>query len=547
MNRFRAQDVLFAERPSRLGWNEPVFLCGQPRPFSVNVWRNHNFESFAALAAPYLDYAELAADFHIGAYDDSFGFEQAPAAELELLWLDPSPYQSTMSQEQWLAWLQGRLLALRQLSQAPIVLATWNAWQPENASVLQALVHSMPGVQFADLHGACAEQGVPLLDRRTQALAGTPLSRQAQPLLARLLGLRWLPACVLPPVKAIAVDLDNTLHAGVLGEDGASSLVLEPAHLALQQALLALKERGVFITLVSRNDAADVQALFQERRDYPLALEDFALTEVSWDSKGQAILRIARQLNISPDAVLFIDDNPGELLSVRHAHPGIKLIHADPGGLPAWRVLSLYPGLWRWTTSDDDLKRVADWRANSERQVMLRAAVSADQYFASLGAVLELSYDEPAQLPRLADLCRKTNQFNLSLKRYSEAQLHDFMMSAQACVAAVSLSDSLSSSGIIAVVVASLEAQRLVVKELCMSCRALGRRLEDMIIFSALRSMPVFGQCREVVFELAEGPRNQPAREWLAALGPLQGNCLDAGRLREFELHPDVTLMWKQA
>jgi FkbH-like protein len=146
-------------------------------------------------------------------------------------------------------------------------------------------------------------------------------------------------------------------------------------------------------------------------------------------------------------------------------------------------------------------------------------------------------------LSRLADLCNKTNQFNLALRRFNHAELAAHMSREDACVTSVELTDRFSESGVIAVVVAERKGDQLVVEELCVSCRALGRQLESTIVLLALRDMPVFGSrggCREVVFRVQQGPRNQPALEWLARLldytaEPLPGlHALPAQRVADF-------------
>src|SRR5690606_20408691 len=104
------------------------------------------------------------------------------------------------------------------------------------------------------------------------------------------------------PVKAVAVDLDHTLHKGVLGEDGFDGVLLTPGHAALQHHIQLLRQQGIFIGLVSRNVLSDVESLFSQRKDYPLRWTDFSAVEVSWGDKAEALERIARTLRISTDA-----------------------------------------------------------------------------------------------------------------------------------------------------------------------------------------------------------------------------------------------------
>ena len=174
-----------------------------------------------------------------------------------------------------------------------------------------------PGVRCADPWTVCDEAGVVLIDERTASLTGSRVSRDAQVQLARALGARWLRAALLPPCKMVAVDLDETLHRGVLGEDGIEGVEVTPAHARLHAHLKQLAAGGVLLALVSRNEPEDVERLFAARRaDYGLALEDFVAVEVSWGSKADAVRRAAAVARIGEDAVVFVDDNPGELLTV---------------------------------------------------------------------------------------------------------------------------------------------------------------------------------------------------------------------------------------
>ncbi|MBK9162180.1 MAG: HAD-IIIC family phosphatase [Nitrosomonadales bacterium] len=487
------------------------------RMIAINVWRNHAFEPVVALARAYQAYGRYSVDYRIGEYDDTLMFGSHQPADMELLWIDSSRYLENISFEDWLAWLSLRVRSLRNISNSPVIVATWlgHASQSEQ---LRAMLEQVPAVFFADMQEVCNEAGVNLLDLRTAAMAGTPISNPAQPLLARKLACHWVPAATFPPIKVVALDLDNTLHAGILGEDGIPGVQLTPAHQTLQLFIKSLQQRGIFIALVSRNEREDVEALFSERDDYPLRWNDFSAVEVSWGDKATALANIAKALRIAPDAILFVDDNPGELASVVAQLPGIHTVYATPDAMQTQRVVEHYPGLWRWKVEADDARRVKDMKANAERDELLKEAMDPTDYFRSLQTELVFRYDPIDQLGRLADLCNKTNQFNLAMRRFNQAELADRMARHDACVVSVRMSDRLSDSGVIAVIVAERQDGRLMIEELCISCRAMGRQLEDTLILEALRGMPVLSGCTDIVFCARVGPRNQPAFAWLSRM-----------------------------
>ena len=159
-----------------------------------------------------------------------------------------------------------------------------------------------------------------------------------------------------------------------------------------------------------------------------------------------------------------------------------------------------------------------DLKANVEREAIALNHTDPAEYLSNLKIKLTYFWDAQQQLGRLSDLCNKTNQFNLALRRYNEAELLKLMNSPDACVASVQLSDRLSDSGIIAVIVAEREGDHLKIEELCISCRAMGRHLENDVIVHALRKMPIWSDCKYVEFRVQHGERNKPAISWLENL-----------------------------
>ena len=511
-----AQAVLFAASPSRaelLGMELPPAVGPALR---INVWRNHAFETVARLAEPYLAWGELAFEWNYSNYDDTFsfeGFDSFAGAAAELLWLDPSRVVE-------IDWLLGRLTTLRRLSRAPLLIVGALPKLPK-----------LPDVEIADLVGLCEAEGVKLLDRRLSKVAGTSISAGAQVQVARALAGRWLPSILLPPIKAVAVDLDNTLYEGVLGEDGLDGVQLTPEHAKFQRFLLELKFCGIFLALVSRNEKDDVRALFAARNDFPLSWTDFSFTEVSWGEKSVALLNFARQLNIDPSAVVFVDDNPGELCEVATHVPAIHRVCAHTDASVTQRALAHLPGLWRWRVGTDDLKRVADQSANTTR-IRLAEDLDPEAYLRSLDVSLNYSLNPNNQLDRMAEMSRKTNQFNLALARLSEFNYAERLADAGSAIVTVGLIDRLADSGVIALLAVHREGRSLFVDELLISCRAMGRRLEDPIIMGALQVLPELSEVDELVFSVVDGPRNQPARRWLSTWAGFERELAPPGQLR---------------
>ena len=403
-------------------------------------------------------------------------------------------------------------------SVGPVVVVPVSDHPARTAAAVDRL-QELPGVHCADPWTVCNEAGVALIDERTAALTGSRISRDAQVQLARALGARWLPASLLPPRKMVAVDLDETLHRGVLGEDGIQGVEVTPAHARLHAHLKELAAGGVLLALVSRNEPEDVERLFAARRaDYGLALDDFVAIEVSWGSKAAAVRCAAAAARIGEDAVVFVDDNPGELLTVGLQCAGVALVHAQADADRTVDALRWQPGLWRWTGDDAATVRAGDLAANAARERLLHEAADFDRYLEELGVRAEIGVDREEQLTRLADLSAKTNQFNLTVARLGQADLQRAMRDDDRYVVSVALSDRLSESGIIALLAVRNDKGRLRVDELAMSCRAMGRGLESLLISQALRALPCWEDVREVCFLVRETERNLPARRWLGGI-----------------------------
>jgi FkbH-like protein len=202
--------------------------------------------------------------------------------------------------------------------------------------------------------------------------------------------------------------------------------------------------------------------------------------------------------------------------------------HADAG--LTRRALAHLPALWRWRVGADDAKRVADQAANAER-LRLADDLDPEAYLASLGVRLRFARNPADQLDRMAEMSGKTNQFNLALARLSRTDYAGRLAGDGAAIVTVELSDRLADSGVIALLAAHRDGRRLVVDELLVSCRAMGRRLEDSIVIGALQTLPELAEVDELVFHVADGPRNQPARRWLAAWAGLGDEPAPAGAL----------------
>lgn len=548
------QPTLFADRLNRFNLMK---LDERPaaRRIVVNVRRNHGFEQVASALRPFLNYAGINASFTIGDYDDALTFTPMPG-DLELVWLDYQRY-AQLSDDELASWLCERLAALRASTDTPIFVADApgdTATSRRVNDTLAAWVEAAPATAVIALSNIEGALGPAFYDERRAALTGTRYSDSAALMAARHIGLELIPAAFGPMIKAVALDLDNTLYSGVLGEDGISGVELTDGHHALQALLADLARRGLFLTILSRNEPEDVAALFKERSDFPLQPDLVADWQISWGDKTDGLLKAAQNLRIAPDAFLFVDDNIGELTAVGRNLPAVRLAFAGNGPDETTNMLRRYPALWPQKVSATDAVRVADAQANAMRERLMETAADPREYLQSLGVELSFTLNPKAERKRLAELSIKTNQFNLTLARTSAIEVDRYLSDPERRAVMVFLRDRLADSGSVGSILARRDGSALIIDELCISCRAMGRHLEDVMITEAIVGILAELPAPSVCFTHNIGPRNSPAREWLSAytganLGDTAGVvelAWDAERARAITSEAPVACNWNE-
>ena len=503
---------MFASNISRVALHQLNIENGSKYRPKINVWRNHAIEPVLNLIHPYMKYAGFNAQFSVSDYDDSFSFSAYKGADIEILWFDPTNYTRLDELAKW-SWISERLSRLRQLTNRPILLISW--YEGVSKTDIDVMLKMPSDSYFINLSGLCGIESTGLLEERAKQISGTLLSPKTHCKIAQSLGCRWLPAALGFNIRAVLVDLDNTLHEGIVVEDDVTGLNITDGHQKLHESLIALKNKGLFLCLVSRNEVADVERVFEKKVDYRLKLSDFSVVEASWDKKSSAISRIVEKLNLGLESVLFIDDNSGELIEVAKSLEAVSLIHAKRDPEITRASLENFPGIWRFSYSAEDFKRISDWSANNERKRIRDTGLSEQEYLDELQVRIGFALDEINDAERLGSLSQKTNQFNLSFNRFHVTDIKRIIEANDTTVISVTLSDRLSDSGIIGMVVATVDEKTCKIRELCLSCRAMGRGLEDLIIFGALKQMPGIAFCDRLEFLVERKERNSPAITWL--------------------------------
>ncbi len=320
------------------------------------------------------------------------------------------------------------------------------------------------------------------------------------------------------PVKVVVADCDNTLWGGVVGEDGVEGLRLGPGHLALQRRLKEAVRRGLVLCLASKNIEEDVLSVFARRRDMILTREDVTLLKVDWRAKSESIREIAAELDLAPEAIVFLDDNPAEIAEVSLALPEVAAVAVDPDApdFPAF-----VEGLWlldRSAVTAEDARRSRMYREEAERKSVRRAAADYASFVAGLGIVATARTPADGEIGRVAQLTARTNQFNPSRRPWSEADVRRVLSDPHAHVLVLDVSDRFGSYGLVGLIAGRRRAGGVfAVEQFLMSCRVLGRGVEHRMVRELGRLAGDIG-CGAIEIPLVETARNEPVRRFLSEL-----------------------------
>jgi FkbH-like protein len=288
--------------------------------------------------------------------------------------------------------------------------------------------------------------------------------------------------------RVLVLDLDNTIWGGIVGDDGIDGLALGngsalgEAHSALQRMALSLKERGIILCVSSKNDEAIALDAFRNHPEMTLKEDDIVAFRVNWEDKAANIKAISEAIDLGLDSFVFLDDNPAERKRVRDALPAVAVpeLPEDPGDwLPVFQAAGYFE---QAGFSSEDQRRAGFYKANALRAAQLEQIGDHNDYLLSLGMTLSIAPFDSAGRKRIAQLISKSNQFNLTTRRYSEAEIAALQSRPDVFTVQARLADVFGDNGMISTVICRQTGQCWEVDSWIMSCRVLGRRVEETIL-----------------------------------------------------------------
>ena len=421
-------------------------------------------------------------------------------------------------------------------SQSELSEKAW--WATLKAEIGAMFRDSMQASLLLDLDAVLQQTGrAGFFDLRFWYSAQYPFAAEAARELARtVVGLGTV--MKLPRAKVIVLDADNTLWGGIIGEDGMEGIALGRdypgnAYVDFQRRLLDFQQRGFILALCSKNNAADVDQVLKDHPHQLLRDEHFAARRVNWAAKPDNLASLAEELKLGLDSFVFVDDSDHECAAVRLKWPQVEVIQtpARPVDVPGClehvarlEVLSL--------TAEDRAKTALYAQERRRREFNDNLGTGGgdlQDYLASLKMTMRVGLDCSAHLTRLAQLTQKTNQFNLTTRRYNEHQMSEFMQANDWLVANFSLADTFGDSGIVGLAMFRLQApEHAELDTFLMSCRVIGRQAEAAFLQTLLRQLAERG-VRQVVADFKPTPKNELAKNFLSDQG---FETTDDGRYR---------------
>jgi FkbH-like protein len=325
-------------------------------------------------------------------------------------------------------------------------------------------------------------------DTRMFLASRLPLSAEAFGVYVRGL-IRSASALFRSPRKVLCTDLDNTLWGGILGEDGPDGIATGHAfpgncYLAYQRYLKQLSSRGILLAIASRNNEADVVEAFATRSaDLALELKDFVAKRINWNDKVQSLRELAAELSLGLDSFVFVDDNPVECEAIRQALPEVAVVGA-PVDEP-WRLVEMLteqPFFDAVAITEDDVNRTQEYRAQARRAELARSSASREEFLASLEIVCTFLPATDAPMARAVQLLAKTNQFNLTTRRRSAAEVERFASAHSGLALAIRVRDRFGDAGVVGLALAETTGDACRIDSFLLSCRVIGRGIETALL-----------------------------------------------------------------
>lgn len=408
---------------------------------------------------------------------------------------------------------------IRSLSERKYGNELENTWY----QFVQALADKQQNIYVLDLADLISEIGRrQFYSNKMWYLSNMPYSRDGLNAVVREIR-GALSSAFEPRKKIIVLDLDNTLWGGVIGEDGIDGIELADhkegqRYYDFQRQLLEMKKRGILLAVVSKNNEEDARKAISEHPSMLLREDDFVTEKINWENKAVNIKEIESELNLTEGSFIFIDDNPIErgIVSGKCTEMYVPEFPAD-----TTELLGFAEDIWLdycrpLRILGEDTKKTQMYQSEAKRKEAKINSLNLDDYIASLDMYVDVHRMRPEELERTAQLCGKTNQFNLTTKRYTVEEIASIAKKSDSAVYVVHVTDKYGDSGLISVIILAEEQSNVRIDTFLMSCRVMGRKLED-VIMNEIASR--YSEKENLIGEYKPTEKNVPVKNLYERLG----------------------------
>lgn len=338
--------------------------------------------------------------------------------------------------------------------------------------------------------------------------------------------------------KCLVLDLDNTLWSGILGEDGVNNVSLSgdypgKAFHYWQEGLKELQKQGVMLAICSKNNEKDVEELWEKRSDMVLKKEDFVAFRINWLDKSTNLADIAKELNIGLDSFVFVDDNPTERELIRQTLPMVSVpdYPEHPYGLPLLYQELVKKYFCIYTITAEDREKTKQYAVNAQRRQVQAACENYEDFLRSLDISLKVEPINDVTIVRAAQMTQKTNQFNLTTKRYTVDDIRSILSNGGKAWT-LSVSDKFGDSGITGLFILTSNGT---IDTMLMSCRVLGKGIEEAFVKYVLSVLKKNGMT-EIRSSYSPTAKNVQVKDFWEKIGFALTNISEDGQ-REYVIN----------
>ena len=386
---------------------------------------------------------------------------------------------------------------------------------------VQGLVEKKSNVYLFDLADTVSEIGrKQFYSNKMWYMGNMPYSRDGLDVVANEID-RVLRATFETRKKIVALDLDNTLWGGVIGEDGIEGIELSDhkegqRYYDFQRQFLEMKNRGIVLGIVSKNNEDDAEVAIRNHSAMLLRDDEFVSRKINWENKAVNLKAMEDELNLTEGGFIFIDDNPVERETVKGECPDM-LVPDFPNDTT--ELLEFAEGLWfdycrPLRVLGEDLKKTQMYQNEAKRKQTMSESLNLDDYIAKLEITADIHRMRESELERVVQLINKTNQFNVTTKRYTQAEVEELAANPDNAIYVVYSSDKYGDSGLISVIILIESDVDVRIDTFLMSCRVMGRKLEDVIINELVAKYQ-----QKMIGEFISTAKNAPVKELYERLG----------------------------